>query len=137
VVAPAVIEGLRPILAGVSADDYREFAGRLMTYLTGPRFDPELRSLLVRGVQRCPQHALISAMEAIIAFDSVAAAARVTSPLLYVGTDVPYIDEEHFRALCPQLRTERLPGCGHYFPLEVPDRLHAVIEEFSSHLTMK
>ena len=137
VVAPAAIEGLRSILAGVKADDYREFVARLMTYLTGPRFDPERRNLLVRGVLEVPQHVLIAAMEAIIAFDSVAAAARVTSPLLYVGTDVPYVDEERFRALCPQLQIERLPGCSHYFPLEAPDQLLAVLEKFSSHLRLE
>jgi pimeloyl-ACP methyl ester carboxylesterase len=47
-----------------------------------------------------------------------------------VGTDVRYTDDERFRLLCPQLRTERLAGCGHYFPLEVPDQLHIVIDRF-------
>jgi pimeloyl-ACP methyl ester carboxylesterase len=130
VVAPDVIEGLRPVLAGVRSPDFREFVARLITYLTGPTFDPEQRSRLVRGVQDCPQYVLIAAMEAILAFDSVAAAARVTSPLLYVGTDVRYTDESRLRALCPQLRTEHLAACGHYFPLEVPDQLHDVIDRF-------
>jgi pimeloyl-ACP methyl ester carboxylesterase len=130
VVAPDVIEGLRPVLAGVRSPDCREFVARLMTYLTGPGFDPERRSRLVRGIQECPQQVLVAAMEAILAFDSVAAAARVTSPLLYVGTDVRYTDEDRFRVLCPQLQMERLAGCGHYFPLEVPDQLHTVIDRF-------
>jgi pimeloyl-ACP methyl ester carboxylesterase len=135
VVAPDVIEGLRPVLAGVRSPDYRQFVARLITYLTGPAFDPERRSRLVRGVQECPQHVLVAAMEAIIAFDSAAAAARVTSPLLYVGTDVRYTDDERLRLLCPQLRTERLAGCGHYFPLEVPGQLHTVIDQFLRQLT--
>jgi pimeloyl-ACP methyl ester carboxylesterase len=135
VVAPDVIEGLRPILAGVRAPDHRDFVGRLITYLAGPRFDPELRGRLVKGIQACSQQVLTAAMEAIIGFDSASAAARITSPLLYVGTDVRYANEEHLRALCPQLRTERLAGCGHYFPVEAPDELHQVLAGFLGQLT--
>ena len=82
VVASDVIEGLRPILAGVRATNHRHVLARLMTYLTGPRFDRAMQSRLVSGIEACLSPVLAAAMEAIIAFDSVAAAARVTCPLL-------------------------------------------------------
>jgi pimeloyl-ACP methyl ester carboxylesterase len=72
----------------------------------------------------------VSLMEELVAYDSVAAAAHVTCPLLYVGTSTIYADLARLRALCPQLVTHELAGCGHYFPLEVPDQVMAVIDAF-------
>lgn len=81
-------------------------------------------------VASCPQHVLVSTFEEMLRFDSGAAAKRVRCPIVYVGTDTPYADEGEFRRLCPQLVTERLTDCGHYFPLEAPDRLNAVLTRF-------
>jgi pimeloyl-ACP methyl ester carboxylesterase len=129
-IAPELLAGLRPILAGVRSDGYRDVVAGLMSYLTGPHFDTGERVRLVAFIRTCRQHVLISAMEGILAFDSEAAASRVTSPLLYVGTNAPYANLARFRALCPQLVTGQLVGCGHYFPLEVPEQLTAMIGRF-------
>jgi hypothetical protein len=101
-----------------------------MGYLAGPHFDPAARGRLVASAVACPQRVLVSALEGIIAFDSVAAAAAVRCPLLYVGTSTTYADLDRFRALCPQLVTGQLVGCGHYFPAEVPEQLHPMIARF-------
>jgi pimeloyl-ACP methyl ester carboxylesterase len=129
-IAPELLAGLRPILAGVRADGYREVVAGLMSYLTGPHFDPGERARLVSFIRACRQHVLISAMEGILAFDSEAAARNVTCPLLYVGTNTTYANLARFRELCPQLVTGQLVGCGHYFPLEVPEQLTAMIARF-------
>lgn len=129
-IAPELLAGLRPILAAVRSDGYRDVVAGLMGYLTGPHFDPGERARLVSFIQACRQHVLISAMEGILAFDSEAAAANVECPLLYVGTNTTYANIERFRALCPQLVTGQLVGCGHYFPLEVPEQLTAMIARF-------
>ncbi|MBX3206683.1 MAG: alpha/beta hydrolase [Labilithrix sp.] len=125
-----VLAGLRELLGGLRAESYRDFAVRLMTHLLGPRFDPEERARMLAVVASCPQHVLVSAFEGMLDFDSRAVAARVRGPLLYVGTDTPYADEQEFRHLCPQLVTERLADCGHYFPLEATAKVNAMLTRF-------
>ena len=39
-------------------------------------------------------------------------------------------DISRLRALCPQSVTEKLVGSGHYFSLEVPDQINAMIARF-------
>jgi len=129
-VAAELLAGMQPILAGVRTDQYRDVVAGLMNYLTGPYFDSDERARLVSFIRACRQHVLISAMEGILAFDSEAAAANVRCPLLYVGTNTIYANIERFRELCPQLVTGQLVGCGHYFPLEVPEQLTAMVARF-------
>jgi pimeloyl-ACP methyl ester carboxylesterase len=136
VIADPLLAGLRPILEGVRTKAYRDVVSRLMTHLTGAYFDPGECERLVTFIASCPQHVLVSAMEGILAFDSVAAATNVKCPLLYVGTSATYTDVARFRALCPQLVTGQLVGCGHYFPMEVPDQLSAMVARFiETHVT--
>jgi pimeloyl-ACP methyl ester carboxylesterase len=131
VAAEAVLDGLRRMLDDVrSKDGHRDFVARLMTHLAGPHFDPGACARLLATISACPQHVLIAALEGIIAFDSVAAAARVTCPLLYLGTNATYADLGRLRELCPQLVTGQLVGCGHYFPVEVPAQVNAMIARF-------
>jgi pimeloyl-ACP methyl ester carboxylesterase len=131
VVAPAALgEGLRAMLDSVRSDGYREFVAGLMNHLTGAHFDSDQRARMVAFIAACPQHVLVSALEGIVAFDSVAAAAAVNCPLLYVGTNTTYTDADRFRKLCPQLEIGQLVGCGHYFPLEVSEQLNPMIARF-------
>jgi pimeloyl-ACP methyl ester carboxylesterase len=132
-----VLAGLRPVLDAIRTDRRRDVLAGLMTHLTGPRFDAAERARMVSFITACPPHVLISAMEDMIAFDSARAAARVTCPLLYVGTSATYADLDRLRALCPQLVTEQIEGCGHYFPLEAPDSLIAIVARFlETHVEM-
>jgi pimeloyl-ACP methyl ester carboxylesterase len=84
----------------------------------------------VAGFTSTPQAELVAGMLEMSTFDSAAAAARVTCPLLFVGTGPPYSDLPRLRVLCPQLVTAQLVGCGHYFPVECPDQLAATITRF-------
>jgi pimeloyl-ACP methyl ester carboxylesterase len=130
ILAPDLLEGLRPILAGVRTDGYRNVVGSVMSYLSGPGFDAQERARLVARAASCQQHVLVSAMEGMLAFDSTAAASAVKCPLLYVGTGERYADLGRLRHLCPQVITGQLVGCGHYFPLEVPEQLYPMITRF-------
>jgi pimeloyl-ACP methyl ester carboxylesterase len=130
VASDAVRAGLASMLDAIRAVGHRDYVTGLMSYLAGPHFDPAARVHLVASALACPQRALVSALEGIIAFDSVAAAAAVRCPLLYVGTSTTYADLPRFRALCPQLVTGQLVGCGHYFPVEIPEQLHPMIARF-------
>src|SRR6476619_4788607 len=70
ILAPELLDGLRPILTGVRSPDFADVAARVMSYLCGPRFDPRDRSHLVAVARSCHQHVLVSAMEGILSFDS-------------------------------------------------------------------
>ena len=129
VVAEPQLAGLRPILEGIRMPGYRNVVARLMTALAGP-LDPVEREGLATFAASCAQHVLVSALEGILSFDSAKAAARVKCPLFYIGTNVTYADLVQLRVLCPQLVTGRLVGCGHYFPLEAPDQVNAMIARF-------
>jgi pimeloyl-ACP methyl ester carboxylesterase len=128
--APRALDGLRPILADLRTSAFRDVVGGLMGYLAGPRLAEADRSRLVAVARSCPRHVLVAGMEGILAFDGVAAAQAVRCPLLYVGTGEPYADLDRLGALCPQLVTARLEGCGHYFPLEAPESLVAALDPF-------
>jgi pimeloyl-ACP methyl ester carboxylesterase len=130
ILAPELLDGLRPILAGVRNQDFRDVAAGLMSYLCGPRFDPQERAQLVAVARACRQHVLVAAMEGIISFDSEAATRKVKCPMLYVGTGERYADIGRLNTLCPQVVTGQLVGCGHYFPLEVPEQLCPMIARF-------
>jgi pimeloyl-ACP methyl ester carboxylesterase len=134
ILAPELLDGLRPVLARIRNQDFRDVAAGLMSYLCGPRFDPQERRQLAAVAGACRQHVLVSAMEGILAFDSEAATRTVNCPMLYVGTGERYADIGRLRALCPQVVTEQLVGCGHYFPLEVPEQLCPMIARFIAQL---
>jgi len=130
VASDAALAGLRSMLEHVRRPDYRDFVAGLITQLTGPDFEPAERERVVALCAACPQHVLISALEGILAFDSVAAAAEVKCPLLYIGTNTTYADLPRFKELCPELVTGQLVGCGHYSPLEVPEQLAPMVARF-------
>jgi pimeloyl-ACP methyl ester carboxylesterase len=126
---PAVAR-LRAALDGVRTERYRDVVTGFANLLGGPHMDPAERARQASIMSSSPQHVLVSAMDNLFAYDSAAAAARVACPLLYVGTSTTYTDLDRLRALCPQLETAELAGCGHFFPLEAPDQLNAVIWRF-------
>jgi pimeloyl-ACP methyl ester carboxylesterase len=133
VMAPeASVAGLRQVLHGLRSDRYREVVAGLMKHIAGPHLCPEARAWLVSTATSCQKSVLVAAMEGLLAFDSAAAAAHVRCPLLYVGRGEPYADFERLRVLCPQLVIGQLVGCGHYFPLEVPEQLEPMVERFIS-----
>jgi len=121
---------LGPLLESIRGENYREALTAFLNHLVGPHFDPAERTRLTEIFTSCPHHVLVSSFEHMIAFDSVAAASQVTCPLLYVGTQTRYADTQEFRKLCPQLKLGQLVGCGHYFPLEVPDQLAPMLTRF-------
>jgi pimeloyl-ACP methyl ester carboxylesterase len=121
---------IRGVLDGLRGDRYREVVAGYQRYVIGPRLDPELRSRIVDGAVSQPRGAFADMLSDMLAYDGAAAVARVSCPILYVGTGEPYSDLTRLRAICPALATETLAGCGHYFPLEAPEQLHPVLARF-------
>ena len=102
----------------------------MLDRLLGKEFDEAERTRMLAYVRSLPQHVLSRTLRASSTYDSREAAARVRCPILYVGTSIPYADIPRFKKLCPQLVTEQVAGCGHYFPLEAPEQLNPMIRSF-------
>lgn len=127
---PTMAAALQPALIRLETDAYQATAAAIFAGMLGPHFDPEGRATLLAYVRSLPQPVLLRTLQAALAYDAAGAAARVQCPLLYVGTAAPFADLGRFRELCPQLITGQLVGCGHYFPLEVPDQLIPMLRRF-------
>ncbi len=128
--SPEVAVALQPALDRLESSSYQATAGALLERLLGQEFDEAERTRMLAYVRSLPQHVLSRTLRASLAYDSREAAARVRCPILYVGTSIPYADIPRFKKLCPQLVTEQVAGCGHYFPLEAPEQLNPMIRSF-------
>lgn len=130
VAPPPLVDGFRPVLAGLGTPAYNDVLAGFNTQLLGPHFDPAERQRIIDRFARNRRHVMLSSLAEVLTYDSAAAAAGCKVPLVYVSSGPWYTDVERFRSLCPQLVTAQALGCGHYFPLEVPDQVHPVIERF-------
>lgn len=127
---PAMAAALQPAIDRLETAAYQATASAMLDMMLGPHFDATGRTRMLADIRSLPQQVLARSLRASLAYDSQAAAARVRCPVLYVGTSIPYADIPRFQELCPQLVTDHLPGCGHYFPLEAPGPLNAMITRF-------
>lgn len=127
---PAMAAAIQPALDRLETKDYQATATAVFEMMLGAHFNPTERAQMLSYAQGLPQHVLSRTLRASVAYDSQSAAARLRCPVLYVGTSTPFADVARFRQLCPQLVTGQLVGCGHYFPLEVPDQLNPMIRRF-------
>jgi pimeloyl-ACP methyl ester carboxylesterase len=132
---PTMAAAIQPAIDRLESEAYQNTAAALLDMMLGKHFDAGERARMISEVRAVPQHVLARSLRASAAFDNQKAAALVRCPVLYVGTSTPYADITRFRELCPQLVTGQLVGCGHYFPLEVPDQLNPMILRFLAVLT--
>jgi pimeloyl-ACP methyl ester carboxylesterase len=92
--------------------------------------DPERRRQIVQAMTCAPQHVMASAMENIFSYDSEAALAATTVPLLYVAADRFIADANRIRELRPDAVIAQTCGAGHFHQLEVPGQVNAMLERF-------
>ena len=131
VVSPApLLDNFRPVLAGIRTPAYPQVMHGVTAQLTGPHYPPSELARMQATMAGNAQHVMVSTLEDLLAHDSVAAAEGCKVPTLYVSSGPWYTDVERFRAACPQLVTSQAVGCGHYFPLEVPDQANSMIARF-------
>jgi pimeloyl-ACP methyl ester carboxylesterase len=93
--------------------------------------DPARKAELLDRMKRTPQHVAVAAFRAhLLDYDFAVAAAACEVPAAYLGAARPLADVERFGSLCPQLLIGQTLGSGHFSPLEVPDQVNAMIDQF-------
>lgn len=130
VAPPAMVEAVRPVLQAVRSDAYAGAVQQFIAQLCGPHFDADEKKRIVAEAASNRQDVMASSLEHVLAYDSAEAAAACKVPILYMSSGTWYTDVDRFRQLCPQLVTSQAIGCGHYFQLEVPDQVNAMLERF-------
>jgi pimeloyl-ACP methyl ester carboxylesterase len=92
-----------------------------------------LKSSILDGVY-AQRHVLLSAARAMESFvrralhDDIPAAWKV--PACHIAGSFQMNDMTRFQALCPQLIAAQILGAGHWYMLEVPDQLNAMLDRF-------
>lgn len=130
VTPPGMMDGFRPYLEALRTPMYREATRQLYAHFVGFPDDEHSRERILNGLASNAQHVMISAMEAVLAYDSDIAAARCRVPLLYLSSGPWYTDVARFKELCLQLITGQVVGSGHFLQLEVPEQVNAMIDRF-------
>ena len=96
-----------------------------------PTDDGERKARILEAASRTPQHVVASAWEdGYFFYDTAAAVAACTVPVLYIDAGTSNTDLGRFGELCPQLVVGRTVGAGHFIQLEVPDQVNPMIERF-------
>jgi pimeloyl-ACP methyl ester carboxylesterase len=130
VAPPPLVASFRPMLDALRSGAFAPALTQMTQQLTGPHLDPRDRDAIIDKTVTNAPHVMISSLESSLAYDGISAAARCTVPALYVSSGPWYTDVARFKELCPTLVTAQLVGCGHFFPIEVPDQVHPIVARF-------
>jgi pimeloyl-ACP methyl ester carboxylesterase len=128
---PELADQITPFTEALRSPAYREAA---RGFIEGSLFlatdNADRKRRIVDQMTAAPQHVMASAMEAIFAFDSDAAAAACKLPVLNICAATPLPDLARLSALIPALVNGQTVGAGHFNQLEVPDQVNAMIARF-------
>jgi pimeloyl-ACP methyl ester carboxylesterase len=127
----AALEEEEKVLSGLRSVTYRDTIQALIDQicLSSDRFKAHVE----RTFFAIPQEQWVAHFETMFAWDKVARE-RVSAcklPILYIeDSGGCYSDLPLFSSLCPQLVIGKTVGSGHFAPLEVPEQVNSMIEDF-------
>lgn len=124
-------ESMRPFIDSLRTPDYSDELRKYFLRLFLPTDDQGRKERILEAASKTPSHVVASAwMEGFFDYDTAAAAAACTVPILYIDAGTPNTNLARFSELCPQLVIGRTVGAGHFIQLEVPDQVNPMIERF-------
>jgi pimeloyl-ACP methyl ester carboxylesterase len=92
--------------------------------------DPELKARVMEGMGCTPQHVMASCMNNLADFDSGAAAAQVSVPILALFAERPLLPIDWLLEKKPEIVTGQTVGAGHFHQMLVPEQVNLMIEGF-------
>jgi pimeloyl-ACP methyl ester carboxylesterase len=92
--------------------------------------DTARRAAIIGQMPRTPPGIAAEIMRVMSEFDGAGALARVTVPVVSIGSAVPANAPGDLRRLCPGITIGQTVGAGHFNQLEVPGQVNAMIEQF-------
>jgi pimeloyl-ACP methyl ester carboxylesterase len=130
---PELRGALTAMVAAIEAGDQAPRRQFIADHLFLPTTDPKLKANVLELLLAAPSHVAAAAMQGVLGFDNVAAAARCKVPALHVAATAPLNP--------PQLMSQWLPGvvngwtvgAGHFCQLEAPEQVNSMIEGFLRH----
>ena len=100
-----------------------------------PFDSPDVKRRIQDGVY-APHHVMLSSAQAMTAFLQRALVVDVAAgwqmPVCAIAGPLQMNDMDRFAKLCPQLISAQVLGAGHWYMLEVPDQLNAMLDRFVS-----
>jgi pimeloyl-ACP methyl ester carboxylesterase len=91
--------------------------------------DVARRAAIIQQMLASPPGIAAELMRVMGEFDA-AVLARVSVPVLSIGSAVPSNSSADLRRLCPAITVGQTVGAGHFNMLEVPGQVNAMIERF-------
>ncbi len=89
-----------------------------------------VRTTIIETMTSVPNDIAIPLVEAIAAFDAMAALRHCEVPLLTISSAVPTNDAASLLAANPAMTLGQTVGAGHFLQLEVPEQVNPMIERF-------
>ncbi|MCB2191658.1 MAG: alpha/beta hydrolase [Deltaproteobacteria bacterium] len=77
-----------------------------------------------------PRHVLVEMIKGLLAWDGPQALARLTRPLLYIGSRRPLTGQAAMLAASPWVQYAQAAGSGHFLTLIVPEQINAMIQHW-------
>lgn len=123
-----------PELLQLLAADYPEAVAFLTRYAWGPACPDALKESGRRATLETPAPVTRGDFLACDGFDLMGRVAGIRIPALVIGGDedrlTPTKYAEFLARAIPRARLVRIPGAGHYVPLEQPDEVNRALREF-------
>ena len=130
----------------LSKEVWKGFAPQLITSFTGPdgptgrrQFveqmflptdDPTRRAQIIETMTAVPNDIAIPLVQAIAAFDGMAALGQCEVPVVTISSAVPTNDAASLLAANSTMTLGQTVGAGHFLQLEVPEQVNPMIERF-------
>ena len=124
------VEGLKPLVAAMHTQAYREALRQFLSQFVGFTGNPDRKERLLNELLSVEQHVIASTLASYSNYNSASAAAACSVPVLNISSGIPFSDLVRFHELCPQLTTEQTFGSGHYSQLEIPQQINSILDKF-------
>lgn len=121
-----LLEDFVPVLEGPG------WAAAMQGFLTGTNFPypaPALKARVLEEIAHGPAQVAAQMVRDVMSTDWSRQLSALACPLLFVQGVIP-MDLQRLRELRPDALVGVVAGAGHYFYLEVPDQVNAMIDRF-------